>query len=189
MGDNFSRIAQTGQASSRAADPKYSRNFSQSTAQAEKALSESVFHSTLTVERRRTERSGKPFVLMLLDANSENGSAAGILKHALQVIAATKRETDLIGWFKEKAILGVIFLEVSERPVTDTLRRKIETTLVKHLGREKAAKISISIHEFPESKDGNHSGRVAEAKPHTEVDWNVSPKRLPLVAKRVMKLG
>jgi hypothetical protein len=189
VGDNYSRITQTGQVSPHAADPTHSRDFGQSSVQAQKALSESVFHSTLTVERRRTERSGKPFVLMLLDANSENGSAAGILKHALEVIAATKRETDLIGWFKDKAILGVIFLEVSELPVTDTLRRKIEATLVKHLGREKAAKISISVHEFPESKDGNYSGRIAESKPHTEVDWNVSPKRLPLVAKRVMKLG
>src|SRR5260370_1586479 len=107
-----------------------------------------------SLERRRAKRSRKPFVLMLLDANLENGSAAEILRQAVDVILTSKRETDIIGWYKESAILGGIFAEVNiegECLVTETLPTKIETLLAKHLARGKAADISMSLHVFPET--------------------------------------
>jgi hypothetical protein len=112
-------------------------------------LDERIFHSMLTLERRRAERSRKPYVLMLLDANVEGGSSDAILKEAITVIMAAKRETDLIGWYRVGAILGVIFTEVSlegKLPVTDTLRTKIETALIKNMGMDRASRIAISMH-------------------------------------------
>jgi lipopolysaccharide/colanic/teichoic acid biosynthesis glycosyltransferase len=193
MTHSFSKIAPPdAHESVRAANTNYSRSFDQASVQAETALPENVFHSMLTLERRRAERSRKPFVLMLLDANLENGSAAGILKQAVDVTLASKRETDLIGWYKESAILGVIFTEVNiegERPITEILRTKIETALAKHLGREKAAKIAISLHVFPESWDRNHPGWVADAKLYPDLNRKISRKQLPLVIKRVMDVA
>src|SRR5579872_4403362 len=112
-------------------------------------LEERIFQSMLTLERRRAERSRKPYVLMLLDANLENVASEGILKEAIGVIIGAKRETDLIGWYKTGAILGVIFTEVSaqpEIPITQTLRSKIETALIKNMGQERASRIAISMH-------------------------------------------
>jgi hypothetical protein len=117
--------------------------------QPQEVLDERVFHSMLTLERRRAERSRKPYVLMLLDANLENGSAEGILKEAINVAVAAKRETDLIGWYRKGAILGIIFTEVTlegETPVTEKLRTKIETAFIKHMGNDRASKIAISMH-------------------------------------------
>lgn len=117
--------------------------------QPEAVLEERVFHSMLTLERRRAERSRKPHVLMLLDANLENGSAGGILKEAINVIVGAKRETDLVGWYRKGAILGVIFTEVTmegETPITETLRTKIETAFIIRMGRDRASKIAISMH-------------------------------------------
>ncbi len=162
---NLSRIAPPDELeSTRAGDSKYSHDLDLASARSDAALPENLFHSMLTLERRRAERSRKPFVLMLLDANLENGSAAEILRQAVDVILTSKRETDIIGWYKESVILGVIFAEVNiegECLVTETLRTKIETLLAKHLGRGKAAKIAISLHVFPESWDRNQSGWVA----------------------------
>ena len=167
MTDSFSKVAPIREhPSTQIADTNYVGKFDEIAGQGEIALVENIFHSMLTLERRRAERSRKPFVLMLLDANLENGSAAGILKEAAEIMVASKRETDLIGWYKESAILGAIFTEVNiegERPVTETLRAKFETALAKHLGREKAAKIAISMHIFPESWDKNHSGWIADS--------------------------
>lgn len=113
-------------------------------------LDERIFHSMLTLERRRAERSRKPYVLMLIDANLESGSSSeGILKEAIAVILAAKRETDLIGWYRVGAILGVIFTEVSlegKVPVTETLRTKIETALIKNMGMDRSSRIAISMH-------------------------------------------
>jgi lipopolysaccharide/colanic/teichoic acid biosynthesis glycosyltransferase len=157
----------------------------------EDVLPENVFHSMLTLERRRAERSRKPFVLMLLDANLEHGTAEQILMQAVDVVVATKRETDLVGWYKQGAILGIIFTEVSlegERPITETLRAKIDTAFLKHLGRDRAAKIAISTHLFPENWDRNSSGRVADSALYPELNRKGSRKKLPLVIKRAIDI-
>ena len=157
----------------------------------EHVLLENVFQSMLTLERRRAERSRKPFVLMLLDANLESGDAEEILMQAVEVVVATKRETDLVGWYRQGAILGLIFTEVSlegERPITETLREKIESAFVKHLGRDRADRIAISTHLFPENWDKNSSGRVADSALYPDLNRKVSRKRLPLVIKRAIDI-
>jgi lipopolysaccharide/colanic/teichoic acid biosynthesis glycosyltransferase len=188
MANSFSRIAPAGPRESllKVAGPSYSDHID-----SEEVLAENVFHSMLTLERRRAERSRKPFVLMLLDANLENGAAEAILKKAVSVIVASTRETDLVGWYKHDAILGIIFSEVSiegDLPITETLRTKIETAFIKHLGRELAAKIAVSVHVFPESFDKDGSGWVADSKLYPDLKRKVSRKRLPLVIKRAIDI-
>jgi exopolysaccharide biosynthesis polyprenyl glycosylphosphotransferase len=167
------------------------RAASVASAQADDLLPENIFHAMLTLERRRAERSRKPFVLMLLDANLEHGAAMSILKQSIDILVANKRETDLIGWYKTKAILGVIFTEVNmegDWSVVETLRTKTETALAKHLGREKASKIAISLHVFPETWDKNTPNWVADSKLYPDLNRKVSRKRLPLVIKRAMDI-
>jgi lipopolysaccharide/colanic/teichoic acid biosynthesis glycosyltransferase len=152
-------------------------------------LPENVFHSTLMLERRRAERSRKQFVLMLLDANLENGTAARTLQQAAYIVAASKRDTDLIGWYRSGAILGVIFTEVNtegERPVTQVLREKVGTALVRHLGPARAGRIAISTHLFPENWDKNDAGWTADSKLYPDLNKKVSRRRLPLVIKRTI---
>jgi hypothetical protein len=139
----------------------------------------------LTLERLRAERSQKPFVLMLLNAHAENAKGARILKQAAEVALANKREIDLVGWYSEHATLGVIFTEVNlegDRPVPEILRAKIATALIKHLGRDQAAKIHISMHVFPESLDRDQSDREAESRLYPALDPNVQDERLPIAA-------
>jgi lipopolysaccharide/colanic/teichoic acid biosynthesis glycosyltransferase len=189
MANSFSRIALPGH---REPEPKVTQSNSFRPSEVghhEDVLAENVFHSMLTLERRRAERSRKPFVLMLLDANLEKGAAEEILREAVEIVVASKRETDLTGWYKQGAILGIIFTEVSldgEYPITETLRAKIETSFLKHLGRDRAAMIAISVHIFPESWDGGGSGWIADSKLYPDLKRKSSRKRLPLVIKRVI---
>jgi len=191
MGNIYLKIATpTKQAATKASTPKVSFRFDR-ILQHDALLAESTFHSVLTLERRRAERSRKPFVLMLLDANSENGGAAGILGQAVHVILATKRETDPVGWYKHDGILGVIFTEVNpagKRPIGETLRAKIETALVRHLGQDSADRIAISVHLFPESWDTKETGWMADSKLYPDLNRKVSRKRLPLVIKRAIDI-
>jgi hypothetical protein len=167
MSNTFFRILPPGQVASHRKVSGQSSARHSSAAQHEQVLVENAFHSMLTLERRRAERSRKPFVLMLLDANSENGAAEKILGQAVDIVLSFKRETDLAGWYKQGIILGVIFTEVSqegELPITETLRAKIKTAFVKHLGRDRAAKIAISAHVFPESWKRTGTGRAEDSK-------------------------
>ena len=64
------------------------------------------------------------------------------------------RETDLIGWSSERAILGIISTEVTvqrKERVTEVLITKIDAGLQNHLGMSLAAK---GIVEFMSPSDG-----------------------------------
>ena len=140
---------------------------------AETAVPRNVFESMLMLERQRAERSRRPFVLMLLDAHLENGGASAILRQAVDVILATKRETDLVGWYKEGAIVGVIFTEVNmnvNQSVTETLHTKIETAIIKHLGPERAGRIFFSLHVFPENWEHDAVNQDVIAKMCADLD-------------------
>jgi lipopolysaccharide/colanic/teichoic acid biosynthesis glycosyltransferase len=176
----------------RGAGSSFPSKFEERATQAESAIPEDVFHSLLTLERKRAERSRKQFVLMLMDAHLENGSAAGILKEAVEIVIASKRETDLIGWYRQGAILGVIFTEVNagaDRPVTEILRKKYETTLAERMGKSRSAKIAVSFHVFPEIWDKNQSGWQADSKLYPELSPTASRQQVPLLIKRLMDVA
>jgi lipopolysaccharide/colanic/teichoic acid biosynthesis glycosyltransferase len=149
-----------------------------------------IFQSMLTRERRRAERSRKPFVLMLLDAHRENRLAEKILLQALAVVGAGTRQTDLVGWYKQGTVVGVIFTELgndeSTAPIVEALSTKVRATLHENLGREQAAKIVISCHLFPEQWDPNHAEWVADSKLYPDLKSQVAGKKLPQIVKRVM---
>jgi exopolysaccharide biosynthesis polyprenyl glycosylphosphotransferase len=195
IGSSNFDLTQNREAVSTVSDAVPQRSFGQETSQRELVtLSENVFHSMLLLERRRAERSRKPFVLMLLDAMPENRAARSLLEQAMEIIASNKRETDLTGWYKAGSIAGVIFTEITSvsaeeaAPLAEVLREKMSGILLKYLGREKAAKIAISIHVFPESWDQNHKGWVADNKLYPELNKANSAKKLPQVIKRVMDI-
>src|SRR6201985_1592649 len=81
----------------------------------EDVLTEATFHALLTHERRRAERSRKPFVLMLLKMHALQAKSvsAAFCERVKSAIAAATRETDLIGWYEDGRILAVIFAELN----------------------------------------------------------------------------
>src|SRR5580698_6587989 len=95
-----------------------------------------IFQSMLTRERWRAERSRKPFVLMLLGAHHENRLNEKVLLRALSVVGARTRQTDLVGWYKQGSVVGVIFTELGgdeKGPIVQALSTKFRTTLYEKL--------------------------------------------------------
>jgi lipopolysaccharide/colanic/teichoic acid biosynthesis glycosyltransferase len=152
-------------------------------------LTEPTFHALLTHERRRAERSRKPFVLMLLEMHPVHAKsvAANLSERVCNVIGAATRETDLIGWYEEGRILAVIFAELNLEdgaPITELLRSKIESSLRESIGTKNAAKIVITTHIFPESWEQGATERSADIKLYSDLSEKATKKRLPLVIKR-----
>jgi lipopolysaccharide/colanic/teichoic acid biosynthesis glycosyltransferase len=155
----------------------------------EEILAETTFHALLTHERRRAERSRKPFVLMLLEMHALHAKSVGasFSERVSSAITGATRETDLIGWYEEGRILAVIFAELNVEenvPVTELLRSKVETVLQDSLGTKGAARIVITTHIFPESWNQNGTERPADLKLYPDLSEKRSKKRLPIVVKR-----
>ena len=75
-----------------------------------KALNEENFRRVIAIERKRTERSKAPFVLMLIEiANQSAEKAALALESVMSVLLATSRDTDLVGWYKSNTTIGALF--------------------------------------------------------------------------------
>ena len=82
-------------------------------------LVEEAFRRRIAIERKRTERSREPFLLMLLEAGAtQNGDGLDkTLGGIVSAMQSSTRETDVVGWYKDRNTVGVIFtgLVVSDK--------------------------------------------------------------------------
>src|SRR5260370_33073724 len=101
MGNSYLRISAVGEQSERhSPGQKVMSAFESFVARRAEILPEDTFHTMLTLERRRAERSRQPFVLMLLDAGEfgEGGAADRFMAQVMSVLFKSTRETALVGW-------------------------------------------------------------------------------------------
>src|SRR5882762_1805836 len=127
-------------------------------------LPEREFVRALTLERKRAERSRKMFVVMLLEVRPPDPRADRdtLLGRTLPIIRASIRETDIAGWHKQDAILGVIFAElgtVGKESALGALRAKITAALRSTLPPEEVERVHITFHCFPDDWNSGEPGR------------------------------
>jgi len=168
--------------------------FDSSAATRTHVLQEETFQNMLTLERRRAERSRKPFVLMLLDASlsSDAGTADLLMSRVTSVLLKSTRETDLVGWYKKGVILGILFTEVSVEvttPITEILHSKVVSALHHELSGEIASTLAVTVHLFPENRDRDGAGPVADTKLYPDLYGRGSKKSLPQSIKRAIDIA
>jgi lipopolysaccharide/colanic/teichoic acid biosynthesis glycosyltransferase len=118
-------------------------------------LHEEMFHRMVSLERKRTERSRKPFLLMLVDSGESmtSGHDSKMLAKIVSALNLTTRETDVIGWYQADSVVGVMFTEISvedRAAILSTMMTRVSETLRHHLSFELFSRIRISFHLFPE---------------------------------------
>jgi lipopolysaccharide/colanic/teichoic acid biosynthesis glycosyltransferase len=128
-------------------------------------LNERSFKNMIAIERKRTERSREPFLMMLVEAGISEGS--DVNTDALEAIAGAllsrSRETDLVGWYSERLTVGVIFtgLESSDKnAIVSTILTRVKMVLRDDLNFNQFSQLKISFHFFPDwehPQDGNPS--------------------------------
>jgi lipopolysaccharide/colanic/teichoic acid biosynthesis glycosyltransferase len=129
-------------------------------------ISEDLFTSLLSLERKRSERSRKQFVLMLVDAGpllqpDRREQALGQISAALSL---STRETDIRGWYREDSVLGVILTEFGSADMCSALNAifcKVNSAMRANLGTGQMNEIHISFHVFPDDL-GTQSGGPAD---------------------------
>src|SRR5947209_10348414 len=94
-------------------------------------LDESQFLHLLRLERKRAERSTKPFMLLLIGGvQLFPGSNQRLISQITSSLVSSARETDTLGWYQDGSSLGVIFTEIgSDRSNTPVIIAKITAAL------------------------------------------------------------
>lgn len=92
---------------------------------------EAMFRSFLIMERKRTERSHRPFLLVRIDVSRLPRNSAGkTIEDAIaNALFSVTRETDIKGWFTGGRTLGVIITDYTKNSayaITDKIRIAVE---------------------------------------------------------------
>lgn len=151
-------------------------------------IPEALFKKVLSLERRRSERSGRRFVLMLVHTHNhlyaQNGDA--MLTGITKALSLTTRETDLQGWYKQGQVVGTICTEIglgSMTAILNTLHSKVTSAMRHHLSREQMNMIQISFHVFPDDGELDNGG-PADARLYPDIREEDAATKIAHVVKR-----
>jgi lipopolysaccharide/colanic/teichoic acid biosynthesis glycosyltransferase len=156
-------------------------------------LNEGPFHRMISLERKRTERSRKPFLLMLLDMGNglrgDNNNKA--LDKILLALSLSTRETDVTGWYKNNSVVGVMFTEFGDEDrntILSTMMTRVSETLRNNLSSQQFGLISISFHLFPEEWNHDIPRRPSNPTLYPDLARRDSAKKFFCVIKRIMDI-
>ena len=152
-------------------------------------LSEEAFIRRLHLEQRRTERSRRPFIFVLLEAANllKTGQKHGACEQILDVLLNSFRDTDIRGWYEDGAAVGLIFTEIGSsdgRAVAHALVAKIHGLLASKLTAHQISEVHLSVYVFPEDWDKKNSAAKAVLYPDS-----VRSRRSSQLVKRCIDIA
>jgi lipopolysaccharide/colanic/teichoic acid biosynthesis glycosyltransferase len=156
-------------------------------------LSQMAFHRVISIERRRTERSRKPFLLMLLDMGDHMSveTKGRNLSTLLDALSVSTRETDVPGWYEADRVIGVMFTEISfedRTTIVSTMISRLSEIMRKHLSLEQFNRVSISFHVFPEDWDQD-SRKPSNPVFYPDLTKRADRRRVSGALKRAMDIS
>jgi hypothetical protein len=145
----------------------------------------------ISIERKRTERSNVPFLLMLIETSAEkaSGGATHIFSGIFSALLSATRETDVIGWYQDRTIVGVIFTGLAEcdRPsLLNAIVSRVRTSLSGELTPQDCSQISISCHFFPDDWKPERRDRACNPALYPDLQNDEKTRRSVLFVKRVI---
>jgi lipopolysaccharide/colanic/teichoic acid biosynthesis glycosyltransferase len=153
-----------------------------------------AFRRTIALERKRSERSRKPFMLMLLDlgANLSSEKNGKTLDKILAALALSTRETDITGWYADGCVIGVVFTEIGMdegNTVSTTIITRVTDTLRGSLMWEQFNQLNISFHVFPEDWDIDDNDRPSNPTLYPDLSQRDDGRKSFRVMKRMMDIA
>ena len=155
-------------------------------------LNEEVFRRMISLERKRSERTQRPFVLLLMDTGrtqptEKNGK---LLLDILSSLQSATRETDIMGWYEANSSVGVMFTEITleNNLILSTILGRISEVLRGRLSNEQFNQIKFSFHLFPEEWDPNSPDRKSNPTLYPDLHKRDGNNRVGRVMKRSMDI-
>jgi hypothetical protein len=112
--------------------------------------SEEYFHRMLILERMKSQKTGKPFMLVLLNIDKlikgKRTEKAFVLRRLVSVLNSSMRDIDFKGWYMFGSIIGIICQNVPEKhldKVTGRLKHKLSEEGKFHLVGNNADAIKL----------------------------------------------
>ena len=133
-------------------------------------LDEKLFSALLGMEQGRSDRSGRRFLLLFAEIAEPTGrnrtaSERRFLRDIIDSLTGCARQTDLIGWYRQDAVIGVIFTEVSgDAAVRELIVSKVHRGLHADLKPAQVARLTLSDLLYPDEVRGAPGAERRERK-------------------------
>jgi len=115
-------------------------------------------------ERKRADRSQQPLVLLIVTINDAQRDERAMWSSALDAATSATRETDIVGWLRTDAVLGIVLTEVktAELGPIQHVRRRIRRELLKRLPVEQMDRFSLRSYVYPDPAAATTEGASVE---------------------------
>ena len=151
-------------------------------------VSEETFVQMVCLERKRAERSRKPFLLLLLDSKPllERPQKDEFLSKIVNALSASMRETDVRGWYEGHSVLGVIYSEINGDTAVarKAILSKVSAALGEHLEARHLQEIRLSCEIFPADWDPKKPLRASDSGVYPDLFRENGKKKFSHVIKR-----
>ena len=155
-------------------------------------LNEESFQRTLSLERKRTERSRKPFLLMLLEfGDIRPAESTRALGKVITALCASTRATDVVGWFRNNSVVGVLFTEIiidDQSSIVSTMMARVSETLGHSLTLDQFNQVKISFHVYPEPWDGGMFERPSNPMLYPDFSDQDDRRKYGFAVKRMIDI-
>jgi lipopolysaccharide/colanic/teichoic acid biosynthesis glycosyltransferase len=157
-------------------------------------LGEAEFGSMLYLERRRAERAQKRYMLLLADVEGAilDKQKTRTLEKITGALCEVTRETDILGWYLEDHLIGVIGTEIgkaSSKDIRETMTEKFRCAFLEALGPEKASRIFVSFHFFPEERENGNLDGPANIALYPDLWRKRTSRKFALGVKRAIDIA
>jgi lipopolysaccharide/colanic/teichoic acid biosynthesis glycosyltransferase len=157
-------------------------------------LKEETFRRTIAIERKRTERTQKPFLLTLFEIIDHNSSQYGdsVLDLMVSALLSAIRETDAIGWYTSRSTVGVLFTDLvasDKGAILSAILSKVTTAVRDQLTPDQFNLVSVSFHFFPDHWDNEHPGTPSNQTLYPDLYNSDRNRQSGLDIKRAMDLA
>jgi hypothetical protein len=128
------------------------------------AYNEEAFRYFLEIERKRSEGSNHPLLLLLVALKSEPGAeeliAPGVAARLFAGLVVCLRETDFAGWYRENRVLGAVLTQRAAAPraeVSAEISQRVSARLNRQVSASIARRIQLRVFRLPSlSEDFRH---------------------------------
>ena len=160
-------------------------------AEEREVLQEEAFTRMISIERKRTERSTKPFLLMLLEMEEHNGEERNrkALAMVLSALLASPAKPTLSAGTRTIPRVGMMFTELmvyDKKSLLSTMLTRSSAILRDNLTFDQFNQISISFHFFPDKWDHDMPDRPSNPKLYPDLSKRDDNARLLSATKRIM---
>jgi hypothetical protein len=114
---------------------------------------EEAFRYFLEIERKRSELSNRPFLLLLLDLKKRDSASdidATTADRLFGALSTCLRDTDFIGWYRARAVVGAVLTQHADGlgvEAQEAVRRRVVDVVAQRVSRQIVERVQVRVYQ------------------------------------------